>query len=212
MNYLLSMAFCLLLAAIPQQKVVDQILTLVNDEPITRTDLLWSLALDADAPNPASGVSSDLLKQKLDVMIDEKLITQEALRIPAAEIPAEEINAKRKALITTFKTEEAFRQRLEGVGLTADKLDELLRIRIIIDKYVTFRFESFVIVTDQEVQEYYEQKFVPSQKAKGQVPLSIKDATDYIRAEIKGEKVFAELETWLTSTRQRAEIIPLVEP
>ena len=207
----LPLLFCFLFFA-PQQKVVDQILTLVNDEPITRTDLLWSLAMDAEAPDPAGGVSSDLLKQKLDVMIDEKLITQEALRIPTAKITPEEINAKRKALIATFKTEEAFRQRLEGVGLTADKLEELLRLRIIIDKYISFRFRSFVIVTDQEVQEYYEQKLVPEIKARGAVPPPVAELSQMIRDRMKGIKIEAELETWLTSARQRDEIISLVEP
>jgi hypothetical protein len=212
MKNLLPVALCLLTLAGGQQKVVDQILTLVNDDPITRTDLLWSMSMDANAPNPANGVSSDLLRQKLDVMIDEKLITQEALRIPTAEITPEEINALRKELIASFKTEEAFRQRLEGVGLTADKLEELLRLRIIIDKYITFRFRSFVIVTDQEVQEYYEQKLVPSIKEKGAVPPPIAEVSQMIRDRVKGIKIEAELETWLTSARQRAEIIPLVEP
>jgi hypothetical protein len=212
MNYLLPILFGFLAFILPQQKVVDQILTLVNDEPITRTDLLWSMALDANAPNPGNGVSSDLLRQKLDVMIDEKLITQEALRIPTAEITPQEINALRKEITTSFATEEAFRKRREAVGLTDEKLEELLRLRIIIDKYISFRFRSFVIVTDQEVQEYYEQKLAPAMKEKGVVPPPVADVTEMIKDRVKGVKIEAELETWLTSARQRAEIIPLVEP
>jgi hypothetical protein len=212
MTYLLSFAFCLFSLAMPQQKVVDQILTLVNNEVITRTDLLWSLAMDPQAPNPANGVNADLLRQKLDVMIDERLITQEATRIPTAEITQEEIEAGRKALIKIFPSEAAFRERLEAVGLTAEKLDELLRQRILIKKYVAFRFESFVFVTDQEVQEYYEQKLVPAMKEKGQIAPPLEKINEDIRARIKAEKIPAEIETWLTSARQRAEIIPLVEP
>ena len=68
------------------QQVVDQILALVNDEAITRTDLLWSIAMDPKAPSPVGPVGSDLLRQKLDVMIDERLTQQEAARIPASEI------------------------------------------------------------------------------------------------------------------------------
>ncbi|HKP11995.1 MAG TPA: hypothetical protein VJZ91_07790, partial [Blastocatellia bacterium] len=72
----MSLALCLLLSAgaAARQKVVDQIVALVNDDIITRSDLLWSLAMDAQAPSPAEGVSSDLLRQKLDVMIDQRLI------------------------------------------------------------------------------------------------------------------------------------------
>jgi hypothetical protein len=212
MSYLFAFAFCIFSFAVPQQKIVDQILTLVNDEVITRIDLLWSLAMDAQAPNPANGINSDLLRQKLDVMIDEKLITQEATRIPTTDVTQEEINAKQKALIATFPTQAAFLERIQAVGLTVEKLEELLRQRILIEKYVAFRFESFVFVTDQEIQEYYEQKLVPKLKEKGTVPPSLSEVIDKIRTLLKEEKKGGELERWLTSARQRAEIISLVEP
>jgi hypothetical protein len=212
MNIFLPLVCCLLSFAFPQQKVVDQILTLVNDDVITRIDLLWSLAMDPDAPNPANGVNADLLRQKLDVMIDERLISQEATRIPTAEVTQQEIDAKRKALISKFPTEVAFRERMEAVGLTAERLEELLRQRILIEKYVAFRFESFVFVTDQEVQEYFDQKLVPALKERGEVPPPIDKIRDNIIARLKAEKIPAEIERWLTSARQRAEIISLAEP
>lgn len=212
MSYLFAFAFCLVSFAFPQQKVVDQILTLVNDEVITRIDLLWSLAMDPQAPNPANGVNADLLRQKLDVMIDQKLITQEATRIPTTDVTQEEVDAKQKALIATFPTQAAFLERIQAVGLTAEKLEELLRQRILIEKYVAFRFESFVFVTDQEVQEYYEQKLVPRLKAGGEVPPPLGKVSDMIRTLLKEEKKGGELERWLTSARQRAEILSLVEP
>ena len=212
MNFILSFVFCLISFAPSPQKVVDQILTLVNDEVITRIDLLWSLAMDPDAPSPANGVNSELLRQKLDVMIDERLIHQEATRIPTAEVTQEEMDAKRKALISKFPTEVAFRERMEAVGLTAEKLEELLRHRILIEKYVAFRFESFVFVTDQEVQEYFDQKLVPAMKERGEVAPPIDKIRENIIARIKAEKIPAEIERWLTSARQRAEIISLAEP
>jgi hypothetical protein len=212
MSYVFTIAFCFFTFAVPQQKVVDQILTLVNDEVITRIDLLWSLAMDPQAPNPANGVNADLLRQKLDVMIDERLINQEATRIPTTDVSQEEIKAKHRALIAAFPNETAFRQRLEAVGLTAEKLNELLHRRILIEKYVAFRFESFVFVTDQEIQEYYEQKLVPILKEQGAVPPPLSDVSERIRTLLKEEKKVGELERWLTSARQRAEIISLVEP
>jgi hypothetical protein len=212
MSYLFSFAFCLFSFAFPQQKVVDQILTLVNDDVITRIDLLWSLAMDPQSPNPANGINADLLRQKLDVMIDQRLITQEATRIPTTDVTQEEVTAKQKALIATFPTPAAFLERIQAVGLTAEKLEELLRQRILIEKYVAFRFESFVFVTDQEVQEYYEQKLVPRLKERGEVPPSLDKVSDMIRTLLKEEKKVGELERWLTSARQRAEIISLVEP
>src|SRR6476620_5293148 len=79
----LPTAYCFSPFAFQQSKVVDQILMLVNNDVITRSDVLWNLAIDPKAPNPAEGVSSDILRQKLDVLIDQQLILQEAQRIPS---------------------------------------------------------------------------------------------------------------------------------
>lgn len=203
---------CVFVYGFQPQKVVDQILTLVNGELITRTDLIWSLSLDAKSPNPAGGVSRDIMQQKIDVMIDERLISQEAARLPSAEITRDEINKKRAELIKTFPSEAVFRERLEAVGLTADKLDEILRGRIAIEKYVEFRFKSFVFVTDDEVAQYYFEKLVPAIKERGAVPPTIDKVSAEIRELLKAEKVETEIDAWLTSARQRAEIVQLAEP
>src|SRR5262245_21514453 len=129
------------------QRTIDQIVALVNDAPITRTDLLWSLAMDPAAPDPAGPVGSEVLRRKLDVMIDQMLVEQEATRLPTAEITQKQIDEKRTQLIASFRSGEAFRQRTEAVGLTVQRIDELIRQRILIDRFVDFRFRSFVFVT-----------------------------------------------------------------
>lgn len=210
-------------AAAAPQKVVDQIISLVNEDIITRSDLLWSLAMDPQAPNPAEGVSSDLLRQKLDVMIDQRLIAQEARRVPTAEITAEDINQRRAALIRDFKSETIFRQRVEAVGLTSTRVDELIRERILIERFVDFRFRSFVFVTEPEIQRYYDETLAPQIRARGQVAPSlddkIKDDTgkevtvrELITEIIRRDKINQEIDRFLNAARQRADITLLTEP
>src|SRR5215510_14019382 len=150
------------LSRVSAQQVVDQILTQVNDEMITRTDLLWSIALDPEAPGPAGPVDSDLLRRKLEVMIDERLIAQEAVRLPGAEVTRDEIDKERAALIKRFKNEAQFRERVGSVGLTPQKIDEIIRERILIDRFADFRFRSFVLVTEPEIKRYYEETYAPA--------------------------------------------------
>jgi hypothetical protein len=205
--------------------VVDQIIALVNDDIITRSDLIWSLAMDSGAPNPAEGVSADLLRQKLDVMIDQRLIAQEARRVPAAEITAEEITQRRTALIREFKNEAAFRQRVEAVGLTSARVDELIRERIRIERFVEFRFRSFVFVTDPEIQRYYDETLAPQIRALGQVVPALDDkfpkaspadkemtVREAISEIIRRQKINQEIDRFLNATRQRADITVLAEP
>jgi hypothetical protein len=203
----------LLLPGVRGQSPIDQIVTLVNGEIITRSDLLWSIALAPDAPSPERQISSDILKQKLDRMIDEKLIAQEATRMPAAEITQDEITKARNDLIASFGSAEAFRRRVESVGLTQTRIDQLVREMIVINKYIDFRFRSFVFVTDQEIQQYYDSRLVPEIRRQNAVPPPLSDAKirDMIVANLKAQKINDELDRFLKDLRARADIVQLAE-
>lgn len=202
----------------PSQQTVDQILTLVNDDVITRIDLLWSIAMDPQAPSPVGPVGSDLLGRKLDVMIDERLIAQEAARVPTTEITRDEIDKKRTELIKSFQSEAQFRERVGSVGLTPQKIDELIRQRILIDRFVEFRFRSFVLITEQDIQRYYDEVLAPGIRNRGLVPPSLDEVQDGrsvrvgISATLKQRKINDEVERWLSQARQRADVVQLAEP
>ncbi|HXU38359.1 MAG TPA: hypothetical protein VN937_18530 [Blastocatellia bacterium] len=208
--------FCFLISLMSlhtrAQQIVDQVLTQVNDDIITRIDLLWSIAIDPKAPSPVGPVGADLLRQKLDVMIDERLIAQEAARIPASDITQDEIEKKRTALIAGFKSEAEFRQRAGSVGLTPQKIDELLRQRILIERFVDFRFRSFVLATEQEIKRYYDERLVPEVRKAGQVPPPLEQVRDKISELLKQQKINTEIDKWLAAARQRAEVVQLAEP
>jgi len=209
----LALSIALLLAQnASSQQTVDQILTLVNDDIITRIDLLWSIAIDPKAPSPVGPVGSDLLRQKLDVMIDERLVAQEAARIPTADITQEEVDRKRAELIARFKSEAEFRQRVGSVGLTPQKIDELLRQRVLMDRFIDFRFRSFVLATEQEIQRYYDENLAPEIRKRGAVPPPIDQVRDKISELLKQQKIDTELDRWLSAARQRAEVVQLAEP
>ena len=175
--------------------------------------------MNPKAPSPVGPVGSDLLRQKLDVMIDERLIQQEAARIPASEITQDDIDRKRAELIKSFRSETEFRERVGSVGLTPQRIDELLRQRILIDRFVDFRFRSFVLITEQEIQRYYDEEFATRMRENGQVPTSLDQVfqgkttvREAIRDILKARKVDEELDRWLTSIRQRADVVQLAEP
>ena len=210
--FLVSLLIASIAPSSRAQQIVDQILTQVNDDIITRTDLLWSIALDPKAPSPVGPVGADLLRQKLDVMIDERLIAQEAARIPSTDISQDEVDKMRTAIIAGFKSEAEFRQRAGSVGLTPQKIDELLRQRILIDRFVDFRFRSFVLITEQEIKRYYDEHLVPEVRKAGQVPPPLEQVRDKINDLLKQEKINTEIDKWLSAARQRAEVVQLAEP
>ena len=167
--------------------------------------------MDPAAPSPAGTVSSEVLRRKLDVMIDQTLVEQEATRLPAPEITQKQIDEKRTQLIASFRSEAVFRERTEAVGLTLQRIDELIRQRILIERFVDFRFRSFVFVTDTDIQQYYEDHIVREVRAAGQVPPALDKVRARITAIIKEEKVNREIDTWLESARQHADVVHLAD-
>jgi hypothetical protein len=212
-----ALCWCMLLGlaqdSVRGQSVIDQIVTLVNGDMVTRSDLLWSIALAPDAPGPEHQISSDILKQKLEVMIDQRLIAQEAARLPAAAITQDEINKARNDLIASFGSAEVFRRRVESVGLTQQRIDRLIREMIVINKFIDFRFRSFVFVTDQEVDQYYQSRLVPEMRRQNAVPPPVTDPKlrEQIVAILKQQKINDELDRFLKDLRARADIVQLAE-
>jgi hypothetical protein len=201
----------ILTAAAHAQTVVDQIITLVNNEMITRSDLLWSIALDPDAPSPQGPISSDVLRQKLDVLIDQRLIAQEAARMPGAEVSKAEVEKAKGELVGKFPSEAVFRTRMESVGLSQARIDELMRQRVAINKFIDFRFRSFVFVSEQDARTYYDDRLAPEIRKEGRIPPPLDQVRDKILDVLKQQKVNEEIDRFLREARQRADIVQLAD-
>src|SRR6185436_6087560 len=155
------------------QQVVDKMVATVNAGVlpdcrqtclITYSDLLWQLALQPNTPldNP----SSVELNRALRLITDQRLILQEAEKLPSIAPTAEEVQSARDDLAKAFSSRTDFEQRIRRVGLTAEKLNEILEQRVRIEKYLDFRFRNFVVITQKEVADYYKDAFVPRFKAR----------------------------------------------
>ena len=209
---ILTLAICFFPSAVRGQQVVDVIVALVNDDVITRSDLLWAMALDPESPSPAGPISSDVLRRMLDVVIEQRLVSHDAARIPTNEFTQDEINKKRSEVIAQFPSEAAFRQRVQSVGLTPERIDELIRQRLLIEHFIEFRFYSFVFVSEQEIEKYYKEVLAPKVQKAGQVPPTLDQVRDTITEILKQEKISQELDRYLATARQRADVVFLAEP
>ncbi len=189
--------------------LTDRLVATVNGDVITESDLIWLLAFDPGV-NLASITNGDL-QRVLTAKIDLLLLAQEAARFPLATLTTDEVAAAKQRLVKQFPSEAVFRERLESVGLDVETFDRLIRERLQVEKYITFRFQTFVLVTDEDVLVYYATKVRPALAAVGTVAPEMPD--DEQRALIveilSRERAAREQQQWLAAARQRAEIIPL---
>jgi len=191
-------------------EVVDRIIATVNGEPITQSDIMWNLALTPEAP--ISRVDAQIIKQMLEQVIDQRLIHQEAEKLPTITVTDEEISQHIRQLIAGFPSEAAFRRRLETVGLTSEALRGIVLHRLEILKYIDFRFRSFVVITQQEIEEYYRTQLAPRIRGRGEVPPPLDEAMrSQIEMTLLEERINVEIEKWLADARSRADITVLAK-
>ena len=200
------------------QEVVDKMVATVNAGVvpecrqiclITYSDLLWQLALQPDT-SLANPNSADL-NRALRLITDQRLILQEAEKLPSIAPTAEEVRNARDELGKAFPSLPEFQQRLQRVGLTAEKLDEILEQRVRIEKYLDFRFRNFVVITQKEIADYYKDVYVPRMRARapGQIVPSLEEARAEIDRILQEAKIESDTDAFLDSARERAEIVIL---
>ncbi|HEX3282900.1 MAG TPA: hypothetical protein VHR36_16805 [Pyrinomonadaceae bacterium] len=199
------------------QQVVDKMVATVNGAGQTRcqvclitySDLLWQLALQPGTPlvNP----SSDELNRTLALIVDQRLILQEAEKLPSIEPTTEEITAARDELAKAFPSQAEFQSRLQSVGLTAEKLNEIIEQRVKIEKYLDFRFRNFVVITQKEIADYYRDVYVPRLRirAPGQIVPTLEQASAGIEKTLTEAKIETDTDAFLDNARERAEIVIL---
>jgi hypothetical protein len=195
------------------QRIVDKMVATVNagvrTDLITYSDLMWQLALQPNTPldNP----TSEDLNRALRLLIDQDLILQEAERIPTIVPTQKEVTDARDEFTRLFPSVPEFQQRIQRVGLTAEKLDEIIERRLKMEKYLDFRFRNFVVISQKEIADYYRDVYVP--RFRVQFPGRIVPTQEQARAEIDRAltetKIESEIDAFLDTARERAEIVML---
>lgn len=197
-------------APVSAQEVVDRwVATINNRELITYTDLLWQLALQPDTP--IDQPRSEDLQRVLNLLIDQRLISQEAGKLPTITPSDADVDRETNELVKRFPSQAAFYERLARVGLTAEGLREIVRQRVEIENYLNFRFRSFTIISTQEIAEYYRDVYVPRHRrlSPGRIVPTLEQATPEIERTLTEAKIESDTDAFLEDARTRAEIVIL---
>jgi hypothetical protein len=194
----------------PAQTVVDKIVATVNGgvrpELITYSDLLWQLALQPSSP--LTKPTSDELNKTLRLLEDQHLILQEAVKLPTSAPSAQEVTAARDELARHFGPGE-LETRMARVGLTSARLNEIIIDRLTMEKYLDFRFRDFVLITQKDISDYYNEVFVPQERSRGRIVPKLEEASARIEKLLTESKIESETDAFLDSLRDRAEIVVL---
>ena len=195
------------------QQVVDKMVATVNagvrTDLITYSDLMWQLSLQPNTvlDNP----NSQDLNRALRLLIDQRLILQEAEKIPTIVPSQKEVSDARDDLARQFASPLEFQQRLQRVGLTSEKLNEIVEQRLKMEKYLDFRFRNFVVISQNEVADYYRDVYAPGLRARfpGRIVQPLEQVKGEIEKTLMEAKIESEMDAFLDTARERAEIVVL---
>lgn len=140
-------------------------------------------------------------KQLLDVLITQRLITNEA-RKQKIELSDEELNARVKSIEENVtKQGGKLTDLLAAQGLTEKTFRDQITLEMKLEKLIADK----VLVTDEEVDVYVKENKVPLPKGKEV------ETKAQIKEELKGAKLNEEAGKFVTSLREAAKIKYYVE-
>jgi hypothetical protein len=191
-------------------QVVDRMLATVNGELITESDVCWELALDPDLQPLELSIENKRLM--LERIIDQRILGQEAAKIPQNDPTDDQIRDYRNhELVARFGSQAALLARTRAVGLDAATLREIIARRLVLLKYIDFRFRSFVLVQPDEIERHYRDVALPRMKNRGGNIRSLDEMRAEIEKVLSDEKINAELDRFLDEARDKAQIVHLTE-
>lgn len=200
------------------QQMVDKIVATVNDgvktELITYSDLRWQLALEPGVPLTAP--PSEDLNRALKTLIDLRLFSLEAERIPRNAPNQDEIDKEIKETLAHFPSTADFEARLRAVGFESVKdanFERIMEQRVRIKIYLNFRFRSFIVITPEDEAKYYRDSYLPDFRRRypGVVVPSLDEKRAQINEILTEQKVGASIEEFLDAAKRRSEIVVLSE-
>ncbi len=214
---LFFLMFAMLVSKTNAQTVVDKTVATIGDgsgnpELITYSDLLWTLALQPNVP--LDPPSSEDLNRALQLLINQRLFALEAERVPRAAPDEKEIKKEIERVLAQFPSTADFEKRLRVVGFDSVKdenFERMMAQRVSIEKYLDFRFRSFVVITPEDEAKYYRDIYVLEFRKLN--PGLLMPPLDEKRKEINRflteQKVENDIERFLDFAKRRSEIIVL---
>lgn len=193
-------------ASTGSSKIVDRVAAVVNGEVITLSDLRWLMYYRGLTEPEDSDQRKSLLESLLQQLIEQKLIAAEALQTPGIQISEEQVEDRVQAYRSRFESEDEFQKYLQETDMAVSELEELIRRQLAVVTFVKVRFEPFIIILPDQIQDYYDNVLLPELQETGQQvpPLSLVE--EQIRDILTVTRVNQEMDSWVRNALRKASV------
>jgi hypothetical protein len=201
-------------AACANAQVVDRMVAVVNKRVILESELDQAVRVEflmqgksLDKVSPADSAAA------LDRLVDRALLDQQIphseMLAPTPEELADQVKSVR-AQLPGAANDDGWKSLLAAYGLTQQDVEDSLVTEVRTLRFVDLRFRGLVRIDKTDINNYYQQKFLPEVRSRG--------ASEPPLASVSGEieKILAEqgitdmLNRWLETLRAQAHIEKMI--
>lgn len=183
--------------------VIDRIAIVVGGQPIKDSDIRQEVRVTDFLNGDPLDLSAQARKTAANRLIDQALIRHEVQVARYSEATPQEVD---ELLAQIRKQRGDLASALRRYGITEEQLRRHLSWQLTVLHFIEQRFKPGILVTDADVQQYFEQHKSEFQKTSGQRVTLDQKVRDKIDAQLTGERVNEAFYNWLDATRKAANI------
>lgn len=193
----------LLLLALPAagQQMVDRVLARVGDAIITRSEVdelgRFQQLVDGHAQSAAV---------RLSELIEQAIVARETALADFSAPAPERVEQAYRELQARFGSPAAFARRLAELGLSDRRVRWYLQRSLLLNGFLEQRFRPEVVVTDQQIEQYYRQELVPGLQRRGLPVPPLPQVEDQIREVLTERAINHRFAAWLEQMRAEVKV------
>lgn len=186
-------------------RVVDRIVARIEGEVLTLSEVrelgrFQQLVQGQSEPE----------EKLLDRLIDHWLIEREATAGRFPRPGEEEVDREIARLAAEAGGEEAFRARLQTLGLEPAAVRRLIEAQMYLARYLDYRFRPAAQVEPEQIETYYREQLAPQLRQRGETVPPLESVAERIRELLTQQEIDRRADRWLADARAllRVEKIP----
>jgi hypothetical protein len=192
--------------------VIDRIVVTVNGHIILQSD--WDDAVEYEAFIGGKSLrqsSAEDRKAALDRLVDHELLRQQIpTNDPQFELDEQTVNARLQEVrkqTPDADSDQSWHILLARYNLSEDELKSHVIMQMKILRLIDEHLTSTIQVDEKNIEDYYNQTFLPQLRQKGAKEPSLTDVTPKIRELLTQQKLNDALKEWLQNLRDSSVIV-----
>ena len=204
---MLRFGIALFLAGMASAAVVDRIAIVIGRQVITELQIDEELRVTAFLNRQPIARDLNTRRAAASRLVEQLLIQQE-MQVSRYPLPdAADVDKYLDDVRGSFGARAAFTEALSTYGLTEAVLKEHLALQLTTLRFIEFRFQPEIDISDAEIESAYERETSNRHAQHLDAPPTLAASRDAIRKTLADQRVDQALDAWLAQRRRRANVV-----